>query len=413
MRSILFITLLLGSLSLKAQDPHALDVSENADCDCAKEVNTLVQVGATTPPLSHGKKLEFLGNDRRSLYFMEREHHTVWYKFTIVKTGVLTFSLKPTNPKDDYDFVLYKYNGSENFCNDIVKKKIFPIRTNLARNSVTHSETGLDYNGLDPFVRAGKGNTFSKSLQVRKGEVYYLLVDNVYPKGEGHTIKFAYERGNYELAGRVIDDISKQPLKAEIVLQDMLTGEIILKTSSDSLSGKFNLNVPYSVVQKKENYTVQIFKDKYFFRDTIVSSGDVPKLIERSVTLDYRLKKIKKGGVYHLPNIHFYPGLPVPTADAPHHLKLLEKMMAMNQKMVIEISGHTNLNQGSREFHLKLSKSRAEMVKHHLVKSGVADKRIEAVGYGFDKMIFSREEVLKDAKKGMLNQRVEVKVLEY
>ncbi|MDX2015784.1 MAG: OmpA family protein, partial [Myxococcaceae bacterium] len=51
---------------------------------------------------------------------------------------------------------------------------------------------------------------------------------------------------------------------------------------------------------------------------------------------------------------------------------------------LIQVEGHTD-NTGVPEQNLKLSQDRANSVKEYLVKKGVADTRLKAVGFGQDK----------------------------
>ena len=37
-------------------------------------------------------------------------------------------------------------------------------------------------------MHSGLGDSYSKALTVNKGEVYYLVLDNVYENGKGHTL---------------------------------------------------------------------------------------------------------------------------------------------------------------------------------------------------------------------------------
>jgi outer membrane protein OmpA-like peptidoglycan-associated protein len=46
---------------------------------------------------------------------------------------------------------------------------------------------------LPPYVHSGVGASYVKYFNVQKGETYYLLVDNVYNNGNGHTIHFHYK----------------------------------------------------------------------------------------------------------------------------------------------------------------------------------------------------------------------------
>jgi outer membrane protein OmpA-like peptidoglycan-associated protein len=71
--------------------------------------------------------------------------------------------------------------------------------------------------------------------------------------------------------------------------------------------------------------------------------------------------------------------------------------------MVVEIQGHTD-NVGSSQYNRKLSENRARAVKNYLIKKGISDQRLIAVGFGF-----SRPKTTNTTEAGRtLNRRVEL-----
>jgi len=130
--------------------------------------------GPTVPPDGYGEIQEIKSNKKNDLYFFEKEHNSAWYYFDVKTNGTIALTITPLNPKDDYDFLLFKYTDSC-FCNDLVKKKIMPVRTNISRTGLGGTEiTGLSHQEENLFFSAGKGKPFSKSIEVKKGERYYL-----------------------------------------------------------------------------------------------------------------------------------------------------------------------------------------------------------------------------------------------
>jgi outer membrane protein OmpA-like peptidoglycan-associated protein len=167
----------------------------NADCLKAIELKDTV-FGPTAAPEKFGTELEMSGNDKKSLYYIEEEHHTVWYTFKCPCSGALTFDIIPESRNDDYDFLFFKYAAGKDFCGKIARKELKPIRSNIARNNkAIKSKTGLSMAAPDSFVHSGPGNGYSKFVDVRRDQRYYLLVDNVYTGGKGHTIKLHYKCG--------------------------------------------------------------------------------------------------------------------------------------------------------------------------------------------------------------------------
>jgi len=69
----------------------------------------------------------------------------------------------------------------------------------------------------------------------------------------------------------------------------------------------------------------------------------------------------------------------------PGSTKILEATVKGLQKfdsVSVEISGHTD-NVGGEEFNMKLSQARADAVRDYLIRKGIAENRIRAVGYGY------------------------------
>ncbi|UFH47950.1 OmpA family protein [Flavobacterium galactosidilyticum] len=80
---------------------------------------------------------------------------------------------------------------------------------------------------------------------------------------------------------------------------------------------------------------------------------------------------------------------------------LINKYDASN--LVIE--GHADSN-GSDAFNLELSQKRTDSVKEYLMKKGVSESRVKAIGFGESKPIASNATALGRAK----NRRVELKM---
>ncbi len=204
----------------------------NADCNRPITIKDTIY-GPTVPPDKHGAKLEVKENDKKSLYYFEQEHHTVWYTFVATCDGTLTFDIIPESVDDDYDFMLFSYDNAKNFCNRIASKEVSPLRTNISRNNKKlKSKTGLSMDAIDEFVHSGPGNAYSKYVEVKNGQRFYLLLDNVYDKGKGHTIVLHYKCNSKPVAtattptastGKVTKvDIAKVKVGGSFVLRNIV-----------------------------------------------------------------------------------------------------------------------------------------------------------------------------------------------
>jgi outer membrane protein OmpA-like peptidoglycan-associated protein len=93
----------------------------------------------------------------------------------------------------------------------------------------------------------------------------------------------------------------------------------------------------------------------------------------------------------------------------PVSFKILESTVKGLQKYCnasVEIEGHTD-SDGGFEANDKLSQARADAVRSYLVKKGIAENRIRAVGYGY-----SRPRADNKTEKGKAqNRRIEIKLM--
>jgi OOP family OmpA-OmpF porin len=79
------------------------------------------------------------------------------------------------------------------------------------------------------------------------------------------------------------------------------------------------------------------------------------------------------------------------------------RVLAEHPDVAVEIQGHTD-NSGPRQHNVSLSQQRADAVKQGLVKRGIAESRLKAVGYGPDKPIADNA-----TREGRIkNRRVEI-----
>jgi len=139
---------------------------------------TGLSYGPTVAPQGPGKSNEFKSAPG-NLYAFEKEHNSAWYLFTARYTGELTFEIVPEKPDDDYDFLLFKCDSAD-MKTAFEKHALKPLRSNLAHNNhLGKGCTGLSSAAQKEFVAQGSGDPFSKSVSVKYGEKYCLVLDNV------------------------------------------------------------------------------------------------------------------------------------------------------------------------------------------------------------------------------------------
>lgn len=174
---------------------------ENADCTNPIYIRDSVLISKYAPS-GTGNDMEIQGNAYNDSMYVEKEHNIVWYKFVTREESKLSFDIIPMNENDDYDFMLFQYNGTD-FRSRLISKKIKPIRACISRSDKKmKGATGLVFDKNAPeFIHSGVGKSYVRSIPALKGQVYYLLVDAVKvnfkegnKEGTGHTIRFHYRK---------------------------------------------------------------------------------------------------------------------------------------------------------------------------------------------------------------------------
>ncbi len=162
--------------------------------DCATAVVLCDKSPFTVPSVTSA------GRDRRELppgICVPEESQSVWYKWTCDQPGTLTFTLKPVNPSDDLDFVVFALPGG--IDNHAFK---VPLRCVASGENVgapysawarCSGATGL--RGGESDISEGEGcaewdNNFVAPLLMEAGKTYALMVNNYHNTGNGFSIEF-------------------------------------------------------------------------------------------------------------------------------------------------------------------------------------------------------------------------------
>jgi outer membrane protein OmpA-like peptidoglycan-associated protein len=176
------------------------------------------------------------------------------------------------------------------------------------------------------------------------------------------------------LQGIVLDQITKQPVAAEVIVEDLDQKQAPQRLDYDPAVGDFKLVLD---TQKQYGLTAQ--------RKGYQSGGMVIDLTKetqyRELRREVLLAPIEIGQKVTLNTIRFsqskYDLLP---ASLPE-LDRIAQMMTENSTMEILLEGHTD-NVGDFDANVQLSKDRVEEVKRYLSTKNIDAKRIQTKGYG-------------------------------
>jgi len=168
-----------------------------------------------------------------------------------------------------------------------------------------------------------------------------------------------------------------KPLPAELLLEDLSTGETAGLIKPDPATGEFFITLPSG---RLYSYTVQgpgLFpvSNNIDLRD----SASVLEIEEKIVAPT--LEEIREGNItLPLKNLFFETDKHAIRPESfPELNRLAEWVQAY--KLQVEIAGHTD-NTGTAEYNQTLSQNRAEAVRAYLLARGVAPGQATAAGYG-------------------------------
>lgn len=394
----IFIFLAFPVLAQQAEKPLSPVAS-----DCEKAITISIKgnlvVGPTAAPLGFGDVQEL--PQKKNLLF-EKEHYTAWYVLDIQRDGEFVFEVVPTQPKDDYDFVVFNYN--EGVCTKIMNADNVPLRSNLSRvDKSIQGISGLMANVKNINVGPGIGNAYCRSMSVKKGEKYMLVLDNVYPNGAGHTLFFSFLK-KVEIKGKVVDS-DNLPIEADIYLSDNF-GNVIEKTHSDK-NGGYQMKTN---MKEGETYNLSSNSPNTFISTQTLNTND---LVNTTTFDDIQtvLPVLKAGEKYKLGNITFYGDMAELLPNSYPSVEALAELLQHNKKLVIQIEGHVNKgtvkNEKDIQFNQTLSEQRALTIYNYLIKKGISPKRLSAVGLSASQMVYPKP---KDLKEQEANRRVEIKI---
>lgn len=402
---------LISGLPSFAQEPVQLG---KINADCIGAVTIRDSIGPVFSPQGWGNKLEISGYQLGDPMFIEQEHNTVWYKFKVPYDAVFEFDIVPIYSEDDFDFMLFQYDGPA-FCQTILDDEAIPVRSNISRKNVEmNGHTGLKEGVVEEYVPSGPGDPYSRAMSVKKGEEYYMLVDNPFRENRGHHVYLYFNRQGdknprkreepedkkfnalkTQLHINVRDKESGDPIKAFITIEGTENGQPIELSGNSEQKVELTSYRAYSVSAVSKGY--------------MLSNKSFMPARDSSYNLEFELAKIKKGDRMTLEDIKFEEDKANFLEKSRPALRQLQKFLHENPEVSIEIGGHVNglTKRNKKEFRV-LSTDRAEAVQDYLIENGTDKSRLKVKGYGNAEMLFP--EPLNNGQMEA-NRRVEIKIL--
>ncbi len=442
--TLLIFFQLIGYLPVKAQQ----DTIE--DCINVHQINL---------PFSQNQSV--LGDN--IVYYIPDEEFSFWYKLNILQDCEISFSILPSNPEDDYDYILYRFN-KKNFCEELVNETVLPM------NSTQYTQQNIKEfaSGQTRLIAS------QQSFKAKAGDQIFISVMNLVGEDCGHRLML-----NANGVTKTINSVKKPCFifSQPTVMDENYTANNSLPSGKNDSSDLSSANLPdeslkdlpegaivelhdsiYITGLVRDNETGKPITAKLFFKDVVdgsefstVSEGskgykiqlergrkyelvcksfgyyDIEGMIEffKKSKYDFYMLRVKSGESFTAENIHFHPNTYAFKDDAYEQLEALYEYMEANPDVKIEVEGHTAGDNAVTAANpadkylgegwyftgtaKKLSELRAEAVKKYLVARGIKASRIKTVGYGASKKLIPNP---KNKEERAKNMRVEIKVID-
>jgi len=353
--------------------------------------------------------------NNETMYF-GKTHQVVWFSFIVPYDTVLTFQIVPENPTDDFDFILFKADRGD-FCIKEKQRKVKPIRSNFAKpTAYSKGITGLSAKGTEAFVPPGYNSPNSSPVEVKKGEWYYIVVDNYISDKGGFTLKIPFRFDQPKQQSSIdampamavkppppaspnfylhVLDSANHPIKASLIIDGYQQGkEVKVDTSDYALRLK-----KYKTIKIRANAGGHMP-----YQSSYSTTGDTS-----TATFWVRLEPIKASQKITLKDIQFQQDSPIILPASKPALDYVLQFLTSNPKVKITVKGYTNdpKHTQSEKYDQTLSEQRANAVKEYLAKHGIDKKRMECVGYGSTKMLYPRP---ANEDQQAANRRVEIEI---
>ncbi|MCE7042062.1 OmpA family protein [Dyadobacter sp. CY312] len=193
------------------------------------------------------------------------------------------------------------------------------------------------------------------------------------------------------IKGTVFSSKTKKPISAQISYQE--EGDSLQISSS---TGNYRIGI-----NPKERYNLRATSKGFYGANVEVSAADSSGKL--TFNQDIFLTPLAVGETIALSKIYFETSQFALLPESFSELNQLVQTMKDNPEIGIRVEGHTD-NIGDPDKNIQLSRKRAESVKDYLIKNGIAESRIEAVGLGATRLLTKSGSEAERSK----NRRVEL-----
>ena len=359
------------------KNDNALPYNSN-DCLFAIELQPDVAYGPTSAPEGAGRVMDVKA-DKKHPYLFEYEHNTVWYRFKVPYNGYLEIEITQVDPKDDYDFLLYRYTD-EYFSNRICQNQVLPVAVNIGGLDTAAKpggpSMGMKVDGLVSDVKSKKQpSQMLKSFYVHKDEQYYLVLDNVNPGGSGHTVKVSIHVDAFEPQVVFYDPQARKNVPVDILILEKNTDNRPVAKDANWTTGrvKFVPGFTYTLYAKRDGYfsVYKEFNSNMFLNDTILRFVMNPK---------------RRGTSYPVNDVFFEDGTSKLLPGSDTVLMNYVYMFKNHPEVTFLVKGRVPTFGVDPKSDTEISLQRAVAVKEFFVQNGISEDRISVAGMNLNEV---------------------------
>ncbi|MDO5760627.1 MAG: OmpA family protein, partial [Bacteroidota bacterium] len=358
----------------KVEAPSEIALPQRS-ADCLFAVNLMLDSAfGPTEPLNGFGFVNDIKRDAQTKNVFEQEHNTVWYKVNCPYDGKLIIDIKPKSELDDYDFLVYKYTD-QYFCNRVEKNRVKPLRSVLSSpNATLKGATGLSLKGNLAHISKSSDVAYARYIDVKMGESYIIVLDNLQDGGLGHTIRAEIVTDYKPLYIQPIDSLSKQRTTANIRVKDISTEMEIMNLTNVG-------NTKVKILPDKV-YDIYVTKEGFFNYQRRIGYNDLNS--PKDSILSVQLSEIKIGGNIPLNGTLSFDNAEDGTVSLlPDSYKALDgivEILTSYPNINVEIVGRIATDGLNLRLDNENSKKRADAIKDYLVEKGIPETNISTRG---------------------------------
>jgi hypothetical protein len=227
---------------------------------------------------------------------------------------------------------------------------------------------GMYHEAQDVMLTKASTNRHIRSIDVRKGETYYIMLDNVTPKGSGHSIKVSIFVDAFEVPVSFYDPKIRKPVEVNLQILEKNTNNRVIVNNERFRGGRIKFVPGF-------NYTLYAKKDGYF---AILYDFNADRFKEDTL-LRLRMNRAERGTVYPITKIYFEDEYKL-MSESDSTLMNYVMMFKNHPDVAFTVKGWVKTYGVDPEHDQLVSLERAKSVKEFFVKNGIPEDQIKTSG---------------------------------